>query len=101
MFLKMQLLHPSIVVSFLVISIILNRTPTSFCAIDPMETNSTVENLKAALDTNHSGLDWNANHPLCDECQNSGGHCDYSPDSGDLRCYCKDGSFPSSCPPGE
>ncbi|KAJ1391449.1 Wall-associated receptor kinase, galacturonan-binding domain [Sesbania bispinosa] len=65
-----------------------------------IETNSTVENLKAALD-NGFGLEWNANNSLCDECQNSGGHCGYDPSSREFTCYCKDGTFPSSCRSGE
>lgn len=45
-----------------------------------IETNSTVENLKAALGSGF-GVEWNANSSLCDECQNSGGHCGYNPGS--------------------
>lgn len=65
-----------------------------------IETNSTVENLKVALDSGF-GVEWNANNSLCDECQNSGGHCGYNPGSSDFTCYCRDGSFPSSCRSGE
>ena len=59
-----------------------------------LETNSTVENLKSVLD-NGFGAEWDANNSLCDECQNSGGHCGYS--SSEFACYCRDGSFPSTC----
>ncbi|KAK7295766.1 hypothetical protein RJT34_18678 [Clitoria ternatea] len=65
-----------------------------------IETNSTAENLKAALDSGFD-VEWDANNTLCDECQNSGGHCGYSPISGEFTCYCRDGSFPSSCKSGE
>ncbi|KAK7340936.1 hypothetical protein VNO77_21654 [Canavalia gladiata] len=65
-----------------------------------IETNSTVVNLKVALDHGFD-VDWDANNSLCDECHNSGGHCGYSPSSGDFACYCRDGSFPSSCKSGE
>ncbi|CAJ1843472.1 unnamed protein product [Sphenostylis stenocarpa] len=61
-----------------------------------LRTNSTVENLKAVLD-NGFGVEWNANNSLCDECQNSGGHCGYNPSSSEFACYCRDGSFPSTC----
>ncbi|KAK7374871.1 hypothetical protein VNO80_08314 [Phaseolus coccineus] len=61
-----------------------------------LETNSTVENLKAVLD-NGFGAEWDANNSLCDECQNSGGHCGYNPSSSEFACYCRDGSFPSTC----
>lgn len=65
-----------------------------------LETNSTVENLKVALNNGFS-VDWNANNSLLHECQNSGGHCGYNPSSSEFTCYCKDGSFPSSCKSGE
>ncbi|TKY64807.1 Serine/threonine-protein kinase [Spatholobus suberectus] len=65
-----------------------------------LETNSTVENLMAALD-NGFGVEWNANNSLCDECQNSGGHCGYNLSSSEFACYCGDGSFPSSCKSGK
>ncbi|XP_020218609.2 LEAF RUST 10 DISEASE-RESISTANCE LOCUS RECEPTOR-LIKE PROTEIN KINASE-like 1.4 [Cajanus cajan] len=65
-----------------------------------LETNSTVENLKVAVD-NGFNVEWNANNSLCDECQNSGGHCGYNPSSSQFACYCKDGSFPSSCKSGD
>ncbi|KAL2329520.1 hypothetical protein Fmac_017101 [Flemingia macrophylla] len=63
---------------------------------ESLETNSTAENLKATLD-NGFGVEWNANNSLCHECQNSGGHCGYNPSSSEFACYCKDGSFTSSC----
>ncbi|KAK7394171.1 hypothetical protein VNO78_14692 [Psophocarpus tetragonolobus] len=65
-----------------------------------LETNSTVENLKAALD-NGFGVDWDANNSLCDECQSSGGYCGYNPSSTEFACHCRDGSFPSTCKSGE
>ncbi|KAG5093164.1 hypothetical protein JHK82_051942 [Glycine max] len=61
-----------------------------------LETNSTVENLKAALE-NGFGVEWEANNSLCDECQNSGGHCGYDPISSEFACHCRGGSFPSTC----
>ncbi|RDX69564.1 LEAF RUST 10 DISEASE-RESISTANCE LOCUS RECEPTOR-LIKE PROTEIN KINASE-like 1.4, partial [Mucuna pruriens] len=61
-----------------------------------LETNSTVENLKDSLDSGF-GVEWDANNSLCDECQNSGGHCGYNVSSSEFSCYCRDGSFPSSC----
>lgn len=91
MFLKMQLLHPSILFSFLIISIILNQIPTLLCVGDvhilPCSSSFDCVNLQ--------------NNTLCDECQKSGGHCGYSPGSGEFTCYCMDGSFPSSCPSGQ
>lgn len=65
-----------------------------------LETNSTVENLKAALE-NGFGVEWEANNSLCDECQNSGGHCGYDPISSEFACHCRGGSFPSTCKSGE
>ena len=65
-----------------------------------LETNSTVENLKAALE-NGFGVEWEANNSLCDECQNSGGHCGYDPISSEFACHCSDRSFPSTCKSGE
>ncbi|KAL3032441.1 hypothetical protein AAZX31_02G084300 [Glycine max] len=65
-----------------------------------LETNSTVENLKAALE-NGFGVEWEANNSLCGECQNSGGHCGYDPISSEFACHCSDRSFPSTCKSGE
>ncbi|RZC24059.1 LEAF RUST 10 DISEASE-RESISTANCEUS RECEPTOR-LIKE PROTEIN KINASE-like 1.4 isoform X2 [Glycine max] len=64
-----------------------------------LETNSTVENLKAALE-NGFGVEWEANNSLCGECQNSGGHCGYDPISSEFACHCSDRSFPSTCKSG-
>ncbi|KAI5428187.1 hypothetical protein KIW84_033261 [Lathyrus oleraceus] len=63
-------------------------------------TNSSVENLKGAID-NGFEVEWNANNSLCHECQSSSGHCGYDPSSKDFTCFCKDGSFPHSCRSGE
>ncbi|KAI4346908.1 hypothetical protein L6164_007771 [Bauhinia variegata] len=63
-------------------------------------TNSTVENLKAALSSGFE-LEWNANNSLCHDCQNSGGHCGYSPSSGEFTCHCRVGSFHSKCQSGK
>ncbi|KOM28523.1 hypothetical protein LR48_Vigan549s007800 [Vigna angularis] len=61
-----------------------------------LETNSTVENLKAVLD-NGFGAEWDANNSLCDKCQHSGGYCGHNPSSGEFMCYCRDESSPSTC----
>ncbi|KAF7811287.1 LEAF RUST 10 DISEASE-RESISTANCE LOCUS RECEPTOR-LIKE PROTEIN KINASE-like 1.4 isoform X1 [Senna tora] len=61
-----------------------------------LEANLTVENLKAVID-NGFGLKWKANNSQCYDCQKSGGHCGYDLSSEGFTCFCRDGSFPSTC----
>ncbi|XP_019451014.1 PREDICTED: LEAF RUST 10 DISEASE-RESISTANCE LOCUS RECEPTOR-LIKE PROTEIN KINASE-like 1.4 isoform X3 [Lupinus angustifolius] len=92
MFLKMHLIHPTMFFSFLIIfiSITLSQIPTLLCDVhdDLPCTSFDCEIVKK-------------NTVLCDECKISGGSCSYSPETGlFITCYCKNGSFPSSCPLG-
>lgn len=65
-----------------------------------IQTNSTPENLMAALSSGF-GLEWKADNSLCDNCQHSGGHCGFDPTSLEFTCYCKKGSFPYTCGSGK
>ncbi|KAK4284167.1 hypothetical protein QN277_001035 [Acacia crassicarpa] len=61
-----------------------------------LQENSTVENLKAAIDEGFV-LVWKADNAQCNDCRKSGGQCGYNTSSSEFTCYCRDGPVPSTC----
>ncbi|XP_057949884.1 LEAF RUST 10 DISEASE-RESISTANCE LOCUS RECEPTOR-LIKE PROTEIN KINASE-like 2.1 [Malania oleifera] len=69
--------------------------PVLQSAAEKLETSLTpLTSLVSAL-RGGFGVQWDANNRGCDECEASGGACGY--DSGDFACYCRNGTFPTTC----